>query len=105
MLILSLLTLLGFPVPAQATPELLCASKIYNGCFWPQPGFSGPWYQTTIYFSGCWHLPPSRSYDISAPKPVTLYAGTDCTGQSHQVPGWDWNPDLGFSAQSYHYQQ
>ncbi|QFU89045.1 hypothetical protein [Amycolatopsis sp. YIM 10] len=108
-LIFPLLALFGFATPAQAEPapegpEALC-SNIYNGCFWPQPGFNGPWYQTTIYYSGCWHLPPSRSYEISAAKPVTLYAGTDCTGQSHQMSGWGWNPDIGFSAQSYYYQQ
>lgn len=103
-LIFPFLTLFGTALPAQAGEEVSC-SMVYNACFWPQTGFSGPWYQTTIYSTGCWHLPPSRSYEISAAKPVTLYEGTGCTGQSHQMSGWGWNPNLGFSAQSYYYQQ
>jgi len=99
------LLLLGLAAPAQAAgPDMVCSSMIFNGCFWPQPGFGGPEHRTTIYFGGCWKIPASRSYGISAAHPVTLYAGSDCTGQSHSMSGWGFNPDIGFSAQSYYYE-
>ncbi|GAA4549972.1 hypothetical protein [Amycolatopsis samaneae] len=86
--------------PAGAAEEDACDSIIFNACFYPERAFHGTEYKTTIYFPGCFRLPPSRSYhtDVAA----TVYAESDCTGQSTRIQGY-FGLDIGFTARSYFY--
>jgi len=87
-------------VPGNATPSYPCDSIIFNACFYPEPGFRGPEYRTTIYGHGCYMLPPSRSYHTNVT--ATAYSESDCTGQSAEISGY-FGFDIGFSALSYRY--
>jgi hypothetical protein len=99
------LTTAATPAAAdEAAPSfLMCSTKIYNGCFYSQPGFQGQEFKTIIFVPGCFQIPDTRSYEVSAPRPTTLYSEPNCTGQSHEIPGFGLSFIFGFTARSYHY--
>lgn len=84
--------------PANATETNACSSIIFNACFYSQPAFNGTEYRTTIYYPGCFTLPPSRSYHTDVV--VTVYSESNCTGQSAEIRGY-FGFDIGFAARSY----
>ncbi|MFD9964351.1 hypothetical protein [Amycolatopsis sp. NPDC058986] len=84
--------------PAQATEADACGSIIFNACFYPEKAFHGTEYRTTIYYPGCFRLPPSRSYHTDVV--VKVYSESDCTGQSTEIRGY-FGFDIGFDARSY----
>lgn len=93
-------TLVITATPASAVPSNPCGSIIFNACFYSEPGFQGTEYRTTIYYHGCYTLPPSRSYHTNVT--ATAYSESDCTGQQAEISGY-FGFDIGFSALSYRY--
>ncbi|MFC4857852.1 hypothetical protein [Actinophytocola glycyrrhizae] len=86
--------------PASAAPSYPCDSIIFNACFYSEPAFHGTEYRTTIYYHGCYTIPPSRSYHTNVT--ATVYSESDCTGQQAEIHGY-FGFDIGFSASSYRY--
>jgi hypothetical protein len=90
--------LAGGATPANATETNACGSIIFNACFYSEPAFRGTEYRTTIYYPGCYSLPPSRSYHTDVT--VTVYSESNCTGNSTEISGY-FGFDIGFAARSY----
>jgi hypothetical protein len=98
----AVVVLVGPTVPANADPLRSCISLIYNACFYSEPVFNGSEYPRTIHSSGCFALPPTRSYRLTNGITITAHSERNCAGQSAVIFSY-FGFDLGFTAHSYSY--